>query len=196
DRLGIAAEKKIVLYAPTYRPDRRHRASRRAGLDRYRSEVELDLDAVRGLLGDDHVLLVRPHPKTVDAVPEADGHTVVDVSRWPDVQELLLASDVLVTDWSAIMVDFAVTGRPMVLWDDDPRRADGAEGHAASIHPFLDVAAFPGPVVTESDQLVEAALSALDSSRDDTAYRAFVETWCPGVDGKAAARAVDVLLEA
>lgn len=183
-RLGVDADTKVVLYAPTYRPDREH------GPDRYRLDLQLDLDEARKALGDDHVLLVRPHPKTVDTVPGADGGSVIDVSRWPDSRELLLAADVLVTDYSSLLVDFALTGRPMVFWMPD---LDYYREHQRGL--YVDVGDLPGPVVTTAEEMVDAVVSAARGGRaDDGAYQAFTTEWAPVTDGKAAQRALDALL--
>jgi len=188
-RLGVPDERKLVLYAPTHRSDQPHRRSQRSGLDRYRFELELDLTEARKALGDDTVLMLRPHPKSVDGVPEADGAAAVDVSRWPDVRELLLAADVLVTDRSSLLIDFALTGRPMVCW--------GREGDNHQPGGYVEAAAIPGPVVRTAEEMLDAVVNALRAPKvDEEARRSLVRTWCPDADGQAAVRALDALLEA
>ena len=71
--------------------------------------VKLDLAKARQALGADHELLVRAHPmQAMPAVPDIAR----DVTTYPDIADLLLVTDVLVTDYSSVMFDFAVTGRP------------------------------------------------------------------------------------
>ncbi|NEE27554.1 CDP-glycerol:glycerophosphate glycerophosphotransferase, partial [Streptomyces sp. SID7982] len=107
ERLAIPEGRRVVLYAPTWREDQ----PRKGG--KYAPDLHLDLEQARETLGDDHVLLVRRHYLVGGSVPDTD--VVRDVSRHPDVAELLLISDVLVTDYSSIMFDFAQTGRPMLF---------------------------------------------------------------------------------
>jgi CDP-glycerol glycerophosphotransferase len=186
-RLGIDADRRVVLYAPTYRPDQEGPAG-------YRLDLPLDLDDARKALGDEHVLLVRPHPKVVDTVPGADGVSVVDVSRWQDSRELLLVADVLVTDYSSLMVDFAHTGRPMVFWTHD---LDYYRDHLRSL--YVDPAELPGPHVATAEEMLTAAVAAARGEAAGAyaeAYAAFRERHCPDTDGGASARALDALLEA
>src|SRR5690606_10126511 len=70
---------------------------------KYRLDMRLDLERAAAELGDDHVLLIRRHPNVVDTVPEVAGGFVRDVSAYPDIAELFLISDVLVTDYSSLM---------------------------------------------------------------------------------------------
>ena len=189
ERLAVSPDQRVVLYAPTYGREQPHRRSQRAGLDRYRFELEFDLAEVSASLGEDDVFLLRTHPKSVDAVPEANSRTLLDVTRWPDVRDLLLAADVLVTDDSSLLLDFALTGKPIVRWvrDADPHRQPTD---------YPDLATFPGPVVTTSAEMLEAVGAALHSEPAGVdAYRSILGTWCPTADGRSAARALDALLE-
>lgn len=185
-RLGIDADRRVVLYAPTYRPDQE-------GLTGYRLDLPLDLDDARKALGDEHVLLVRPHPKVADTVPAADGESALDVSRWQDSRELLLVADVLVTDYSSLMVDFAHTGRPMVFWTHD---LEYYRDHLRGL--YVDPAELPGPSVSTAEEMLAAAVAASRGETADSyaeAYRAFREAQCPDTGGRATARALDALLE-
>lgn len=183
-RLGIAEGVRMVLYAPSYRHDLPHRRSLRYGLDRFRFELDLDLDGARAVLGNEAVLVVRPHPKSVDGLTWADGVTVIDASRWPDSSELVLAADVVVTDRSSIAVDATVAGKPVVRWDPAPVTGT-PEG-------YPDLTALTGEaVVGDAVTMLRAALARRDVAPAATDLLA---TWCPLVDGKAGIRAVDALL--
>ncbi|MFD0685549.1 bifunctional glycosyltransferase/CDP-glycerol:glycerophosphate glycerophosphotransferase [Actinomadura fibrosa] len=184
-RLGIPKGKKVVLYAPTWRDDQHHAPGRRG------FSLRLDVEALRRALGDDHVLLLRTHYLITDRDrPAADGFTI-DVSRYPDIAELYLAADVLVTDYSSAMFDFAVTGRPMLFYTYDLERyRDHVRGF------YLDFEAeAPGPLLSTSTEVAEA-LRSIDEVQDDhvDAYDRFFDTYCPHDDGQASARAADRLL--
>ena len=188
ERLGIAAGAQVVLYAPTHRPGPGVRprplpAGPASGPRRGRAAA----------LGDDHVLLVRPHPKVVDSRARGRRHPVVDVAAWPDVRELLLAADVLVTDYSSLMVDFAHTGRPMVFWT--PRRRVLPRAPARV---YVDPAELPRPRPSRRPRTMLAAVVRPPGDGPPayaTATAAFRDRYAPAGDGKAAARAVDALLE-
>ncbi|WP_428954334.1 bifunctional glycosyltransferase/CDP-glycerol:glycerophosphate glycerophosphotransferase [Streptomyces sp. cg35] len=183
ERLGIPDGKRVILYAPTWRENQ----PRKAG--RYGLDLQLDLAAAQAALGDDHVLLVRRHYLVGGAVPVSDF--VRDVSRHPDAAELLLIADVLVTDYSSMMFDFAQTGRPMLFhtYDLDHYR-DSLRGF------YFDFAAqAPGPLLRTSDEVIAALLdpdAAVAGHRDG--YARFREAFCDLDDGSAAAQVADAML--
>ncbi|WP_051967047.1 CDP-glycerol glycerophosphotransferase family protein [Kitasatospora mediocidica] len=185
ERLGIPDGKRVVLYAPTWRDDDRTDGG-------YRLDLRIDLDAARRALGSDHVLLVRPHAHVHDALPCAGDGFLYDVGDYPDIRDLLLIADVLVTDYSSVLFDFAITGRPMLFFTYDlDHYRDDLRGF------YLDFEQHaPGPLLETSEQLI-AALSDLPAATDGYAerYRDFRRTFCGQDDGRASARVVDWMLE-
>ncbi|MEI5103285.1 CDP-glycerol glycerophosphotransferase family protein [Streptomyces sp. PmtG] len=183
--LGLAPDQRVVLYAPTYRD---HLA---AAPGRFRYAHALDFRAVERALGDDHVLLVRKHPLTSGRLPGARAPFVRDVTSHPRAAELLLVADVLVTDYSSLMFDFAHTGRPMLF------HAYDLEHYRDTVRGFyLDFERrAPGPLLSSTDDVV-AALRDLEgvSSRHEAAYAAFREDYCDLDDGRAAARVAERLM--
>ncbi|MET8935418.1 CDP-glycerol glycerophosphotransferase family protein [Streptomyces rubiginosohelvolus] len=184
ERLAIPEGRRVVLYAPTWREDQ----PRKGG--KYAPDLHLDLEQARETLGDDHVLLVRRHYLVGGSVPDTDF--VRDVSRHPDVAELLLISDVLVTDYSSIMFDFAQTGRPMLFHTYDlAHYRDTLRGFCFDFEHRA-----PGPLIPESAGIV-AALRDPDAATAGhrEAYEQFREAFCDLDDGTAAARVVDRMLK-
>ena len=184
ERLGIPDGRRVVLYAPTWREDRPKQGGR------YGLDLQLDLEQARRALGDDHVLLVRRHYLVGGSIPQSDF--VRDVSRYPDVAELLLISDVLVTDYSSLMFDFAGTGRPMLFHTYDLEHyRDTLRGFYVD---FENRA--PGPLIPTSAGVV-AALRDVESATaaHREAYDAFRESFCDADDGTAAARVADRMLK-
>jgi CDP-glycerol glycerophosphotransferase len=181
-RLGLPENARVVLYAPTYRD---HKIDKRG---RYRLDLNLDLDSLRGALGPDTVILFRKHHYVADAVPTSPDGFVRDVSTYPDGTELMLAADVLITDYSSMMFDFANTGRPMLFFTYDlDRYQDEIRGF------YLDyVETVPGPLLRTSDEVVDA-LRDIESVRTRYAgrYAEFVAKFCELDDGQASARVVD-----
>jgi CDP-glycerol glycerophosphotransferase len=184
-RLDLPEGKKVVLYAPTFREDRKRPQ------DGYQVDLRLDLAAAREALGEDQVLLVRPHALCFGGIPEAGNGYVFDVSRYPDMADLLLVADALVTDYSASMFDFANTGRPMLFFTYD---LEHYRDNLCGFNFDFEQAA-PGPLLRTSAEVVEA-LGRLDQVAADhrEAYAAFKEAYCDLDDGRAAARVVDSLL--
>lgn len=118
---------------------------------------------------------------------EAPGF-VVDVTSYPGIGDLLLITDVLITDYSSVMFDFAPTGRPMIFFTYDLEHyRDRLRGF------YFDFEAdAPGPLLETSEQVL-AALADVDAiaARYESSRAAFAARFCPLDDGKAAARACD-----
>ncbi|HEU5024043.1 MAG TPA: bifunctional glycosyltransferase family 2 protein/CDP-glycerol:glycerophosphate glycerophosphotransferase [Spirillospora sp.] len=181
-RLGIPEGKRVVLYAPTWRDDQYYSRGR------YKHDMRLDLDRARAALGDDHVLLVRLHSNVVDGITEDPHGFVRDVSLYPDITELYLISDMMISDYSSVMFDYANTGRPMLFFTYD--LADYRDRLRGFYFDFEAEA--PGPLVETSDDLIDAIrdVEAATAGHQDR-YKEFVARFCPLDDGHAAARTVD-----
>ncbi|MFC1418980.1 bifunctional glycosyltransferase/CDP-glycerol:glycerophosphate glycerophosphotransferase [Streptacidiphilus cavernicola] len=184
--LGLPEDKKVVLYAPTWREDRvRHQGG-------HQLDLRIDLEQARAALGRDHVLLIRPHAHVVDPVPGAGDGFVWDVGSYPDIQDLFLVADVLVTDYSSVMFDFAVTGRPILFFTYDLEHyRDQLRGFYFDFEKQA-----PGPLLGTSEQLVDALRDLpAAAGRWAPAYTAFRESFCDLDDGRASERVVDRMLE-
>lgn len=184
-RLGLPSNKKVVLYAPTWRDDRSHRRGQ------FQFDFHIDLEDARKRLGDDHILLVRRHSNVVDSVPGAGDGFVHDVSAYPDIADLYLISDILVTDYSSVMFDFAHLRRPMLFFTYDLEHyRDTLRGFYFDFEREA-----PGPLLSTSKELVDAVR---DIDRVSETYREsyerFHETYCELDDGHASARVVDRML--
>lgn len=184
DKLGIGPGKKVFLYAPTFRDNQS------AGAGRFKFTLPLDLEAFNARFGEDSVLLLRTHVLVSGSIsiPEDCAHAVIDASSYPEIQELYLASDVLITDYSSVFFDYSILRRPILFYayDLDLYR-DQLRGF------YLDYdTELPGPVVTTEDALYEE----LDKIRTGSATgpfieQGFIDRYAPYDDGGASARAVD-----
>jgi teichoic acid ribitol-phosphate primase len=175
ERHGIAAGRRVVLYAPTFRGDR---------ITDARTTRDLDLRVLHAALGDDHVLLLRLHPFVRSAVEpdsQLDGF-VVDVSDHSDVNELLLCSDVLVTDYSSIIYDFSLLGRPMVFFTPDRAAYERERGF------YFDYDEVPGPIFDTTPPL---ATYLRDAEFDVARVEQFARNAFDVADGQATQRFVD-----
>jgi CDP-glycerol glycerophosphotransferase len=183
DRLGIPEGKRAVLYAPTFRDNLP------AGRGRFWFQPPFRISEMAETLGEDTVLLVRLHVVIRNrlAIPAGYEDRIVDVTSHPDLNELFLASDALVTDYSSLFFDYAPLGRPIAFfpYDLDEYR-DDLRGF------YLDYPGdLPGPVVTDLEGLATALRQ--EETADPAVRRAFLERFAPHEDGNAAARVVDTL---
>jgi len=133
-RYDLPEGRRVILYAPTFRGERTTRAL---------APEDLDLGLLARELGRDHVLLQRAHPFVTATMPAdpALGAFVRDASGHPDINELMLVSDVLVTDYSSSMYEFALLGRPIGFFAPDHAAYELERGF------YFDFATgVPGPV--------------------------------------------------
>ncbi|WP_433222692.1 CDP-glycerol glycerophosphotransferase family protein [Microtetraspora malaysiensis] len=175
-RLEIDEGVRILLYAPTYRDRAKHSGR----------SVRVDLDRLAAELHPEWALVLRTHPVERFAVPERLRHFVRAAGGYPEINDLILAADALLTDYSSVMCDFAVTGKPIVLYTDDWEEYRQVE--RGLHHDLTEIA--PGPCVTTTDELVRV-LRDLPTPLHDERYAAFREMWCARETGEAAARVVD-----
>jgi CDP-glycerol glycerophosphotransferase len=177
EELGIAPGLRTVLYAPTHREY----------LEGYLPTV--DLARLADGLGPEYVIMMRMHyfyEADLERSQEARPAGVVDVSRHPSIEELCLAADVLLTDYSSLMFDYGVLDRPIVIhapdWDD----------YRALRGTNFDLLAEPPGVVTRTgDELIAAFRSgAVWSEEADSLRAAFRAKFCSLDDGRAAERVV------
>ncbi|MEA2249733.1 MAG: CDP-glycerol glycerophosphotransferase [Solirubrobacteraceae bacterium] len=179
-RLEIPDGATAVLYTPTFRDD--------AVFADRSFELGLDAAAFADALGGDHVLLLRLHYMVTERLPPMAHPAVRDVSLHLDVSELYLAADVLVTDYSSTMFDFAVTGKPILYLTYD---LEYFQNELRGFY-FDFEATAPGPLLRTSDAVADA-LRDLDKVQAEYArrYEEFAATYCEFDDGRAAARVVD-----
>jgi CDP-glycerol glycerophosphotransferase len=179
--LGLEDGQVAVLYAPTWRDDSVH--ERRSG----DFALALDVDEFTRRLGDDHVLLLRLH-FLVAAQIGAKHAAVRDVSAYEDIRDLYLAADVLVTDYSSVMFDFSITGKPMIFYVYDLEfYRDELRGFYFDFEPEA-----PGPLCRTTDEVIAALedVAAVQRSYAEP-YAAFQQRYNHLDDGHAARRVVD-----
>ncbi len=180
--LGIAPHQTVVLYAPTWRDDQ---------ATNYRSATmtrHLDLESATTHLGEEFVFLMRGHRFHAQGT-DRSGRTarLIDVTDYPEINDLILASDAAVLDYSSLRFDFALTGRPMLFLVPDLGAYTG--GVRGFLYPFEDSA--PGPLLDDAEEVI-AALRDLPAVRRKyaAAYETFNRTYNYLQDGQAAKRVV------
>jgi len=174
----------VILYAPTFRDDQTARPGQ------FTFQLPLDLQRFCDTFGENTVLLLRMHVhvRSRIVIPEHLRHLVFNVSSYPEIQDLYLASDVLITDYSSVFFDYAALRRPILFYAYDlDHYRDVLRGF------YLDYERdLPGAIVTSEAELL-AALQNLDEV--DAPFQAerdkFLDRFAPWDDGGAAARVVD-----
>ncbi|HEY5834132.1 bifunctional glycosyltransferase/CDP-glycerol:glycerophosphate glycerophosphotransferase [Streptomyces sp.] len=181
ESLGLAPGTVAILYAPTHRDYRRSFV------------LPLDLERLCRELGPGHTVLVRAHyfhRSTPELTALHDAGTVLDVSRHPSVEELCLASDALLCDFSSLMFDYANLDRPIVVHSGD------WEAYRAARGVYFDLLSgrpgeTPGVFARDETGLAEAFRSGEWRGAEAAELRAaFRARFCAYDDGLAAERVV------
>ncbi len=182
--LGIPEGKKVILYAPTFRDDQRDERNE------YHYESPLDFGHIQEVLGDEYVILFRAHYYVANAFnfEDFDGF-VINASSYPEINELYVASDMLITDYSSVFFDYGVLKRPMLFYMYD------LENYANNLRGFyISLDELPGPIVKTQAELEESLTTVdkwFESEEYREKYRRFNEKFTYLEDGHATERVVD-----
>lgn len=182
--LGIPRNKKIMLYAPTWRDNEFY------GRGRYKFDIQLDLDKMKETLGDEYIILLRMHYLIAENinVEKYDGF-VIDFSSYEDIRDLYLVSDILLTDYSSVFFDYAILNRPMYFFTYD------LESYRDTLRGFYfdfekDA---PGPLLFNTSEVIDAI-----TSEEDEYYmkrQSFRNTYTSLEDGLASDRVIKRVLK-
>ena len=175
-----AENKKIILYAPTFR----------GRVAKAESPDCLDIPAMKRALGDEYVLLIKHHPfvKQPPVVPEDCADFAMDVTKSLEIDQLLCASDVCVSDYSSLIFEYSLFERPMIFF-------------AYDLDDYFDWRGFyynydeltPGPVVKETEEIIDY-IRHLDTRFDQAQVHAFKEIFMSSCDGHATDRIMALVL--
>ena len=175
-----AENKKIILYAPTFR----------GRVAKAESPDCLDIPAMKRALGDEYVLLIKHHPfvKQPPVVPEDCADFAMDVTKSLEIDQLLCTSDVCVSDYSSLIFEYSLFERPMIFF-------------AYDLDDYFDWRGFyynydeltPGPVVKETEEIIDY-IRHLDTRFDQAQVHAFKEKFMSSCDGHATDRIMALVL--
>ncbi len=182
NKLGIPLDKKTVLYAPTWRDDEFY------GKGQYKFELHLNLERMKEQLGGEYLVLLRTHYFIADSIDvSALKGFVYNMSRYDDISELYLISDILITDYSSVFFDYANLRRPMLFFTYDLEKyRDMLRGFYFDIEKEV-----PGPLLYTTDDVIEAihGMKAVNCEYRQR-YDEFYHRFCDWEDGHAAEKVV------
>ncbi|MHA8137739.1 CDP-glycerol:glycerophosphate glycerophosphotransferase [Lactobacillaceae bacterium Scapto_B20] len=186
-KLGIPVDKKVILYAPTWRDDER------ASGNEYKFQLQLNVAKLRENFGDDYVMILRTHYFITDRIDTSSfGDFVYNESNYQDISELYLISDILITDYSSVFFDYSILKRPILYFVYD------YDNYAKILHGFyLDMQKdLPGPLLRTNDEIVDA-IKNIDQVKTKyrNRYTEFDRRFNTWEDGRAAKKVVDVFLK-
>lgn len=175
--------KKVILYAPTFRGN--GAAARMPEL--------LDIEMLYEGLSEEYIILFKSHPAVREKaeIPEKYRDFFVDVSDTFAIEDLICRADVCITDYSSLIFEFSLFGRPMVFYAYDYEEYVTERGFYYAYEEFV-----PGPVCRNTEEVV-AALKNMDQ-QEPGRVEAFRNRFMDGCDGRATERimnAAEVLLK-
>jgi len=182
DHFNIDDNKKIAIYAPTFRNDDSTAC--------YNLNHTRFLNALEEKFGGEWVLLNRYHMKTLKARKKKEkvDKRIINATAYPDIQELMLASDVGITDYSSWICDFVLTGRPGFIYAPDLADYDQERGF------YYPLEETPFPVAQSNDELVEKILD-FDADLYAQKKESFLQARGCIENGTAAKQIVEIIKE-
>lgn len=181
--LNLPTDRKLALYAPTFRADQ--------NLGCYALDAQRLLSACQMRFGGDWTVLIRLHPniaaKSAGLFPY-DGNQIVDATAYPDMQELLAGADLLLTDYSSSMFDYALTGKPCVQFALD------VEEYTRERNFYFPLTDLPFPMARSNEELA-ALIESYDQDQWSDKWDAFKRINGFREDGQASGRCADWILK-
>lgn len=172
DKYPLAKDKKLILYAPTFRDNTEYN-----NVFNY-----LDLKKFNDSLSKEYVLVLRLHPKINNSF--SDDSSFINCTDYKNEQELLLLADILITDYSSIMIEYAILDKPIFFFVYDLDSYD--RGFYIDFEEFV-----PGKIVKNTDDLINAIK---EDNYNKGKNHSFLKTQFNTLDGKASERIVDFLM--
>ena len=170
--------KRLILYAPTFR------GATQADMH---MSIPFDLNRVSASLNDGTILGLKMHPFVKD-LPDLTGYeNVVDLSRYPEVNDILLESEVLITDYSSLVFEYALLERPMIFYAHDRQTYAKERDFYYNYEDFI-----PGPLVETTEDLIQALKN---DSFDLARIRTFKAKFFDQADGRATERVVNAIFK-
>lgn len=182
--LSLPKDKKIILYAPTFR-DNEHQS----GVG-YTYKTALDFEKLKKEFSDEYIILFRAHYLIANSF-DFDKYKdfIFDVSNYDDINDLYVISDLLITDYSSVFFDYSILKRPIIFYMYD------LDLYKNSLRDFyIDLEVLPGPIV-ENEKDLHKAIKDVKSFKVDKKYEEFNKKFTYLEDGKASERVVKLIIK-
>lgn len=187
EKMNIPKDKKVVLYAPTWRDDDYFSKGK------YNFELQLNLEDMQKKLGGDYIVLLRMHYFIANKINLSPfTGFAYDFSSYDDIAELYLVSDILITDYSSVFFDYANLKRPILFYTYDLEKyRNQLRGFYLNIEKDL-----PGPLLYTSDEVIDAIIR-IDQVEEEykDRYDDFYNKFCMWDDGRATERTVKAVFK-
>ena len=183
EKLGLPLDKKIILYAPTWRDNEYSEKGK------YKFASKLDFDKAKEKLSDEYIFIVKYHylvSDKIDWTPYKGFVYTFDETK--DIAWLYLVSDMLITDYSSVMFDYSILNRPMLFFAYDLE--DYKENLRGFYFDFVND--IPGPISRDTDQLIKDIKEYNEDSWKEK-YKNYHDKFNGIDDGHASQKVIDVI---
>ena len=179
-KLNIDLNKKILCYAPSFRESR--------NMDCYCLDTNNLTKILSEKFGKEWIIAIRMHPnvKNESSLLFNFNNNIVDASLYPDIQELLLASDIVISDYSSCIYDFMLSRKPAFIFATDIEQFNTERGF------YYPLESTPFPVATDNVELMEN-IRNFDYEKYKQEVEKFLQEKGCMEDGHASERVVDLI---
>ena len=168
--------KKVVLYAPTFRGNSQSDA---------KMPLNFDVDRIANELPKDYILALKMHPFVKDSI-EIKNNKIIDLSDYDVVNDILILTDLLITDYSSIIFEYALLERPMIFYADDLENYEHERDFYYKYEDFV-----PGPIVKSTEEIINVLNN---NTYDYKKIKTFKNKFFDYTDGKSSQRFVDKII--
>lgn len=175
--------KKIILWAPTYRGN---------DIRSSQNDMAIDFQRLHDIIGDKYALLVKLHPHIAknmndDDIPKELSSFVYNISKEFDISSALCFSDMVISDYSSLIFEYALFERPMIFFSYDLEEYDSSRSFYYDYESFV-----PGEIVKDTESLAKAIINA-DKSFDKEKVVNFKKEFMSACDGKSTERVLGLV---
>ncbi len=178
-------DKKIILYAPTFRGNSLRKSYMRN---------TLDFEKLYNALHEDYVFVMKLHPLTAKAfkIKKSDAERydgfLYDISQTVQIDTALCAADVVISDYSSLIFEYALLGRPMIFYAYDLENYDRTRSFYFDYRTFV-----PGEIVVDTDEIVNE-VKRLETDFDKERVAKFRDDFMSACDGNSTKRIIEAVL--
>jgi len=176
DYYRIPYKNKLILYAPTFRDDKK--------ADLFGMDFD-GLSIALNYTGEEWIIAYRLHPNILEGI---DAKGCISMTQYSDMQELICAADLLITDYSSCMFDMAIAGKPCVLYTPDLEKYISSERGL-----YFDINNLPFPLAKNMDELC-SVIEKFDSDKYNNRLADFIDSIGSYEDGHASERVVNYII--
>ncbi len=182
EKYGIPDNKKILVWAPTYRGD---------SLQKSHNEITMELEKMYNELKDDYVLLIKLHPHLVKGfnahtfAPEYMKDFAIKPHPSYPIENILCAADVIISDYSSLIFEYSILERPMIFFAYDLEEYENSRAFYYDYKDFV-----PGPIVKDTEGIIREIRNA-EKHFDKDRIRKFRNGFMSACDGNSAKRIFD-----